>query len=58
MGEDIKVGKVGIIGGGNTTVDAARAAYRLKGTEKSLPNAHRRTEGEMRAYKEEVDRGN
>ena len=55
MGEDIKVGKrIGIIGGGNAAVDAARAAYRMKGTEK-VTLIYRRTRGEMPAYKEEVD---
>ncbi|MDO8746483.1 MAG: FAD-dependent oxidoreductase, partial [Thermodesulfovibrionales bacterium] len=42
------------IGGGNAAVDAARAAYRMKGTEK-VTLIYRRTRGEMPAYKEEVD---
>ncbi|MEE9316646.1 MAG: FAD-dependent oxidoreductase [bacterium] len=45
---------VGIIGGGNAAVDAARAAVRIKGCEKVLI-IYRRTRAQMPAFKEEVD---
>ncbi|MDP2279725.1 MAG: FAD-dependent oxidoreductase, partial [Nitrospirota bacterium] len=55
LGKDIKVGKrVGIIGGGNAAVDAARSAHRLPNTEK-VTLIYRRTKAEMPAFKEEVD---
>ncbi|MEF9426757.1 MAG: FAD-dependent oxidoreductase, partial [Candidatus Mariimomonas ferrooxydans] len=55
LGKEIRVGKrVGIIGGGNAAVDAARAAHRMPGTEK-VTLIYRRTREEMPAYKEEVD---
>jgi NADH-quinone oxidoreductase subunit F len=51
----LKVGKrIGIIGGGNSAIDSARAALRLKGTKKVIV-IYRRTRTEMPAYKEEVD---
>lgn len=51
----IKVGKrVVVIGGGNSAVDSARAAHRLKETEK-ITLLYRRTRAEMPAYAEEVD---
>ncbi len=45
--------KVGIIGGGNAAVDAARVARRVKGCEK-IAIIYRRTMVEMPAFKEEV----
>ena len=55
LGKRVDVGKnVGVIGGGNSAVDAARTAYRLPGVEK-VTIIYRRTRGEMPAYKEEVD---
>ncbi len=45
---------VGIIGGGNAAVDAARAAVRIKGCERVLI-IYRRTRAQMPAFKEEVD---
>ncbi len=55
LGKKVKVGKVvGVIGGGNSAVDAARAANRLPGVEKVII-IYRRTQTEMPAYKEEVD---
>jgi len=46
--------KVGIIGGGNAAVDAARTAIRLKECEQ-VTIIYRRTQKEMPAFKEEVD---
>ncbi len=55
LGKKVKVGKVvGVIGGGNSAVDAARAANRLPDVEKVII-IYRRTRTEMPAYKEEVD---
>jgi NADH-quinone oxidoreductase subunit F len=55
LGNEVKVGKrVGIIGGGNSAVDAARVANRLPDTEK-VSIIYRRTRAEMPAFKEEVD---
>ena len=51
----VNIGKtVGIIGGGNAAVDAARAAVRIKDCEKVLI-IYRRRMAEMPAFKEEVD---
>jgi len=51
----LNVGKhVGIIGGGNTAVDAARVALRLKKCDK-VQLIYRRTRAEMPAFEEEVD---
>ena len=46
--------KVGVIGGGNAAVDAARVAKRMKGVEE-VSIIYRRTRKEMPAFKEEVD---
>jgi len=46
--------RVGIIGGGNAAVDAARVAVRLKGCEEVLV-IYRRTRKEMPAFEEEVE---
>ena len=50
---DIK-GHVGIIGGGNAAIDAARTAIRLKECEK-VTIFYRRTVKEMPAFKEEIE---
>ena len=53
--KDVKIGKrVGVIGGGNAAVDAARVANRIKNCEK-VSIIYRRTRNEMSAFKEEVD---
>jgi NADH-quinone oxidoreductase subunit F len=55
LGEGIELGKrVGVIGGGNSAVDAARAALRT-GMPESVTIFYRRTINEMPAYAEEVD---
>ena len=55
LGKKVKIGKVvGVIGGGNSAVDAARTANRLPAVEKVII-IYRRTRTEMPAYKEEVD---
>ncbi|MCK4672625.1 FAD-dependent oxidoreductase, partial [candidate division WOR-3 bacterium] len=55
LGKKVKIGKVvGVIGGGNSAVDAARTANRLSDVEKVII-IYRRTRTEMPAYKEEVD---
>jgi putative selenate reductase len=46
--------RVAVIGGGNTAVDSARAAKRLKGVEE-VTVVYRRSEKEMPADKEELD---
>ncbi|MBU2575037.1 MAG: FAD-dependent oxidoreductase, partial [Elusimicrobia bacterium] len=52
--EALARGNVGVIGGGNSAVDAARVALRQKGVE-SVTILYRRTRQEMPAYKEEID---
>jgi NADH-quinone oxidoreductase subunit F len=47
---------VGIIGGGNSAMDAARVAFRQKGV-KSVTMFYRRTRNEMPAYAEEIEAG-
>jgi NADH-quinone oxidoreductase subunit F len=55
LGEEVKIGRtVGVIGGGNSAVDAARAVLRT-GMPDSVTIFYRRTINEMPAYKEEVD---
>lgn len=55
LGKKVNIGKrVGVIGGGNAAVDAARVAKRIKGCEEVLV-IYRRTRAEMPAFKEEVD---
>jgi NADH-quinone oxidoreductase subunit F len=55
LGRQVDVGRrVGIIGGGNSAVDAARVAVRMKGCEEVLI-IYRRTRAEMPAFTEEVD---
>ncbi|MDZ7261727.1 MAG: NADH-quinone oxidoreductase subunit NuoF, partial [candidate division KSB1 bacterium] len=54
LGRPVKVGKkVGVIGGGNAAIDAARTALRLGAEEVSI--IYRRTRVEMPADKTEVD---
>jgi len=53
-GEELAKGHVGIIGGGNSAVDAARVAIRQKAV-KSVTLLYRRTVQEMPAYAEEVE---
>ncbi len=53
-GEELAGGHVGIIGGGNSAVDAARVAMRQENVE-SVTLIYRRTDQEMPAYAEEVE---
>jgi NADH-quinone oxidoreductase subunit F len=55
-GKALARGRVGIVGGGNSAMDAARVAIRQPGVE-SVTVFYRRTRGEMPAYKEEVEAG-
>ena len=55
LGNEAHLGRrVGVIGGGNAAVDAARVAIRMKECEEVLI-IYRRTRAEMPAFKEEVD---
>jgi len=53
-GEELAQGRVGIIGGGNSAVDAARVAIRQKGVQ-SVTLFYRRTSREMPAFADEVE---
>ncbi len=53
-GEELAKGHVGIVGGGNSAVDAARVAIRQKAVQ-SVTLLYRRTSQEMPAYAEEVE---
>ena len=53
-GEQLAKRRVGVIGGGNSAIDAARVALRQKGVE-SVTILYRRTRQEMPAYKEEIE---
>ncbi len=53
-GQELAKGRVGIIGGGNSAVDAARVAIRQKDVE-NVALLYRRTHREMPAYAEEVE---
>ena len=53
-GKNLAKGRVGVIGGGNSAVDAARVALRQKGVE-SVAIFYRRTRDEMPAYREEIE---
>ncbi len=53
-GKTIAQGNVGIIGGGNSAIDAARTALRFKKVT-GVTVYYRRTEKEMPAYREEID---
>jgi NADH-quinone oxidoreductase subunit F len=55
-GKSLARGHVGIVGGGNSAMDAARVAIRQPGVD-SVTVFYRRTRGEMPAYKEEVEAG-
>jgi len=55
LGEKVRLGeKVGIIGGGNAAIDAARVAIRSKDCQK-VTILYRRTRKEMPAFEEEID---
>lgn len=53
-GTELGKGRVGVIGGGNSAVDAARVAFRQKDV-KDVCILYRRTEREMPAYLEELE---
>jgi len=54
LGEKVEVGeRVGVIGGGNVAIDAARAALRLGSKEVTL--IYRRSRDEMPAYEEDIE---
>lgn len=53
-GEKLAKGHVGIVGGGNTAIDAARVALRQKGV-KRVTILYRRTKEEMPAFPEEIE---
>lgn len=53
-GEELAGGHVGVIGGGNSAVDAARVAIRQENVQR-VSLLYRRTSEEMPAYAEEVD---
>jgi NADH-quinone oxidoreductase subunit F len=55
-GESLAKGRVGVLGGGNSAMDAARVAFRQPGVE-SVTIFYRRTRQEMPAYKEEIEAG-
>ncbi|HDZ41601.1 MAG: NADH-quinone oxidoreductase subunit NuoF [Deltaproteobacteria bacterium] len=57
MKEDTRIGEVvGVIGGGNAAIDAARSAVRLQGCKKVII-IYRRTETEIPAFPEEIEAG-
>ncbi|MCP4653851.1 MAG: FAD-dependent oxidoreductase, partial [bacterium] len=53
-GEELARGRVGVVGGGNSAVDAARVALRQEGVER-VTLFYRRTIAEMPAFAEEVE---
>ncbi len=53
-GARIAKGKVGVVGGGNSAIDAARTALRQEGVE-SVTLLYRRTREEMPAFEEEIE---
>ena len=53
-GENLAKGQVGIIGGGNSAIDAARVALRQPGV-KNVTIFYRRTRQEMPAFEEEIE---
>ncbi|MDP8239239.1 MAG: NADH-ubiquinone oxidoreductase-F iron-sulfur binding region domain-containing protein [Candidatus Hatepunaea meridiana] len=53
-GIQLAKGNVGVIGGGNSAVDAARTALRQEGVEK-VTILYRRTQEEMPAFEEEIE---
>ena len=52
--EQLAKGRVAVIGGGNSAIDAARTALRQKAV-KSVTILYRRTRTEMPAYREEIE---
>ncbi|MBM3324961.1 MAG: hypothetical protein FJY66_04770 [Calditrichaeota bacterium] len=56
-GEQWAKGRVGVVGGGNSAVDAARTALRQKGVQ-NVTLLYRRTREEMPAFSEEIDAAN
>ncbi len=55
-GENLAVGRVGVIGGGNSAMDAARVALRQPGVD-GVTVYYRRTRDEMPAYADEIEAG-
>ena len=55
-GDHLAKGRVGVIGGGNSAMDAARVAFRQDGVE-NVTMYYRRTRDEMPAYAEEIEAG-
>ena len=55
-GKSIARGRVGIVGGGNSAMDAARVAIRQPDVE-SVTVFYRRTREDMPAYREEIEAG-
>ena len=53
-GENLARGRVGVVGGGNSAVDAARVAMRQEGVA-GVTIYYRRTRAEMPAYAEEIE---
>ncbi|MCD6250298.1 MAG: FAD-dependent oxidoreductase [candidate division Zixibacteria bacterium] len=53
-GEQLGKGRIGVIGGGNSAIDAARMALRQKEAE-SVTILYRRTRDEMPAFAEEIE---
>jgi len=53
-GEQLAKGRVGVIGGGNSAIDAARTALRQRDVE-SVAILYRRTQLEMPAFDEEIE---
>jgi NADH-quinone oxidoreductase subunit F len=53
-GEQFAKGRVGVIGGGNSAIDAARTALRQRDVE-SVTILYRRTQAEMPAFEEEIE---
>jgi len=53
-GEEMGRGHVGVIGGGNSAIDAARVAIRQKGVQ-GVTLFYRRTQQEMPAFREEIE---
>ena len=53
-GEQLAKGRVGVIGGGNSAIDAARTALRQRDVE-SVSILYRRTQTEMPAFEEEIE---
>jgi len=54
QGEQLARGRVAVIGGGNSAIDAARVAVRQDGVEK-VTVLYRRTREEMPAFEEEIE---